>query len=319
MLIVTVWKRRRCSATETRSVVTGGAGRRSGFRLCRRSEPQSSQSKPHTQSPRTFCIVHHKSITPARTDCAANEHVAFGGLFEWLRSINDRPQNQAALTGATNTGSARPTHGDVARLSDEIRRRSALDAYRAAAPALEDRLCTFRRICEPIAFAHSRGIIRSDIKPENVMIGAFGELLVPESGLAGRLDAATPTAAGTRGYMASEQGNWVTDVRTDIYSLGKVLEFLLDDTGNPSALRAVVCKAAHRYPQSDIRQQRTLLPTLPATSMASGFSRIANQYSNWRIVGSPAKKPRLVDPYPPARAQRFFCSYGIKGFRVSAV
>src|SRR5262249_30256306 len=47
---------------------------------------------------------------------AANENVAVGGLFEWLRSVDDHPRNQAALTAVTNTGAARPTDRDVARL-----------------------------------------------------------------------------------------------------------------------------------------------------------------------------------------------------------
>src|SRR5712691_2429446 len=47
---------------------------------------------------------------------AANEKVALGWLFEWLRSVDDRPGNQTTLTVVTNTGPARPTDRDIARL-----------------------------------------------------------------------------------------------------------------------------------------------------------------------------------------------------------
>src|SRR3954451_12205429 len=59
-----------------------------------------------------------------------------------------------------------------------------LDRYRAAAPSISDRLRTFLRICEPIAFAHSRGVIHRDLKHENLMIGDFGEVLVLDWGIA---------------------------------------------------------------------------------------------------------------------------------------
>jgi hypothetical protein len=47
---------------------------------------------------------------------AANEKVAVGGIFEWLRSVDHRSRNQTALAVVTNTGPARPTDRDVARL-----------------------------------------------------------------------------------------------------------------------------------------------------------------------------------------------------------
>jgi serine/threonine protein kinase len=127
---------------------------------------------------------------------------------------------------------------------------SRLDAYLASAPSLEDRLRTFLRVCEPVAFAHSRGVIHRDLKPENVMIGSFGEVLVLDWGIAGRLDSGPGAAAGTRGYMAPEQRTGITGVRSDIYSLGKLLEFLLEGI-SPKAVRAIASKAAD--PDREIR------------------------------------------------------------------
>jgi eukaryotic-like serine/threonine-protein kinase len=122
-----------------------------------------------------------------------------------------------------------------------------LDNYRHAAPLLPDRLRVFLRICEPVSFAHSRGVIHRDLKPENVMIGAFGEVLVLDWGIAGRLDGSAANAAGTQGYMPPEQLAGITDVRTDIYSLGKLLEYLLTPP-DPKAVHAIAAKASNPEP-----------------------------------------------------------------------
>lgn len=49
---------------------------------------------------------------------------------------------------------------------------------------LRQRLQLLQRIAEPLAFAHARGIIHRDLKPGNIMVGAFGEVLIMDWGLA---------------------------------------------------------------------------------------------------------------------------------------
>jgi serine/threonine protein kinase len=126
-----------------------------------------------------------------------------------------------------------------------------LDDYRPTVPSLASRLRTFLSICEPVAFAHALGVIHRDLKPENVMIGAFGEVLVLDWGSAGRLGATPVTSAGTRGYMPPEQAEGITNAQTDIYSLGKVLQYLLRpaDAKPVQAIAARACSddAALRY------------------------------------------------------------------------
>ncbi len=118
-----------------------------------------------------------------------------------------------------------------------------LDAFRRGTHSLADRLRVFIRICEPVAFAHSHGLIHRDLKPENVIIGSFGEVLVLDWGVARRTDSLAATMAGTPGYMPPEQLAGITDERTDIYALGKVLEHLLDAV-DPKPVHAIAAKAS---------------------------------------------------------------------------
>jgi eukaryotic-like serine/threonine-protein kinase len=115
---------------------------------------------------------------------------------------------------------------------------------------IADRLRTFLRICEPVAFAHAHSVLHRDLKPTNAMIGPFGEVLVMDWGLSkllGGLASGEPipegqqadlppaslatahgSVLGTPGYMAPEQRDGQSlDPRADVYSLGAILEFLL--------------------------------------------------------------------------------------------
>lgn len=49
-------------------------------------------------------------------------------------------------------------------------------------------LTIFQKVCDAVAFAHSKGVLHQDLKPGNVMIGEYGEVLVMDWGLARLLD-----------------------------------------------------------------------------------------------------------------------------------
>ncbi len=108
-----------------------------------------------------------------------------------------------------------------------------LDRYVGRSPSLGDRLRVIRRVGEAIAFAHTLGVVHRDLKPQNVMVGAFGEVYVMDWGV--------EAVAGTPGFRAPEGQ---LDPRSDVYGLGALLEAVLPDAP-PRPLRAIATKAMH--------------------------------------------------------------------------
>jgi serine/threonine protein kinase len=112
-----------------------------------------------------------------------------------------------------------------------------LDRWAAGDRSLQERLRVFLKLCEAVAFAHAKGVPHLDLKPENVMLGAFGEVLVLDWGCPG---------AATAGYMAPEQVNYDGTSLSDIYALGRVLSSLVPDA--PLPLRAIAEQASAELP-----------------------------------------------------------------------
>jgi len=176
-----------------------------------------------------------------------------------------------------------PIH-DAGELSDgrvfyvmKLVRGARVDEWIEGAPAVAERLRLFEKVCDAVGFAHAHGVVHRDLKPQNVMVGAFGEVFVMDWGVAKLLDSGPSderstgaggdgdtrdgVAVGTRGYMAPEQerGDAASvDSRADVYALGGLLRFLLtgrhpdqsDGEPLPRALAAVVDKATARDPES---------------------------------------------------------------------
>ncbi len=140
-------------------------------------------------------------------------------------------------------------------LSEVLERIHVRDPGVIAKYPLRALLTVFQKICDAVAFAHSRGVIHRDLKPDNIMLGEFGEVFVMDWGLAKRvrgdgsgLDTTHQTSKemeelsgdgfktlsgqvkGTPRYMAPEQAEGrVEDIdeRTDIYALGAILYTIL--------------------------------------------------------------------------------------------
>ena len=175
-----------------------------------------------------------------------------------------------------------------------------------------------RQVCSALQFAHARGVVHRDVKPENILLDRAGTVKIADFGLAklGRGEEAEPAAhtltgtrqaMGTPHYMAPEQARGTRDVdhRADIYSLGVVFYELL--TGElplgrfaPPSVRA----------QTDIRLDEVVLRALESDP-ADRYQSVTDVQSAVDHLGLPkdpatpaigglAAAPHLISPASPS-------------------
>ena len=154
-----------------------------------------------------------------------------------------------------------------------------------------------REVSDALAYAHVRGVVHRDIKPDNILLDAqSGRALVTDFGIArattegeSRLTA-TGTAIGTPSYMSPEQcaGERELDGRSDLYSLGAVAYYMIagqppfDGPSTPVIMMkqvtekpVPVSRYRHDVPRDLESIVMTLLEKSPDDRFASGADLIA--------------------------------------------
>ncbi|MBM3983478.1 MAG: serine/threonine protein kinase, partial [Planctomycetes bacterium] len=180
---------------------------------------------------------------------------------------------EAQITGQLAHPGVPPVH-QVGALADgrpflvmKLIKGHTLDVILTQNPERARLLAIFDALCATVGYAHARGVIHRDLKPQNVMVGAFGEVQVMDWGLAkvlrppsagaGEQPPAPPaptngsaphtefrvplsdqtvpgSVMGTPGYMSPEQAGGEHDKidrRADVFALGGVLCTILTGRG----------------------------------------------------------------------------------------
>lgn len=224
-----------------------------------------------------------KSINPAARPESARRAIL---LEAWAASALEHPHIVPVHTLATDP-EGQP-HLIMRRVTGQtwsryLARPDAVRADFGVRDVLAWHLGVLMAVCNAIAFAHSRGVLHRDLKPDNVMIGRYGEVWVLDWGLAVRLDNGGPgrlprasedtRLVGTPRYMAPEMARKdaaALSERTDVYLLGGLLYTILTGQGpHPGhgveeTLAAIPHFRAHLPPGTPPRLQAIVRQALAA-------------------------------------------------------
>ncbi len=168
----------------------------------------------------------------------------------------------------------------------------------------------FLNLCQTVAYAHSRGVIHRDIKPDNVMVGAYGETLVLDWGLAkvvgkpedetnpyahvhlsGSVESMETMAGSVKGtptYFAPEVAAGrieEVDQLSDVYLLGGTLYHIL--TGKPPRHAGKIKELLELARTKPPEPPRTIKPDIPKALEAICLKAIAHEKKN-RYVSATA-------------------------------
>src|SRR5215210_9323417 len=165
---------------------------------------------------------------------------------------------------------------DGENLKELVVRKGRLDVREALEIAIE--------VARGLAFAHGRGIVHRDVKPQNVLLNGDGRAKVTDFGIARSLDVEhgvtqTGTVLGTSNYIAPEQASGQpVDPQTDVYSLGVVLyELLAGDVPFPGEnFVAVAMKHVHE-PSPNLLDVRPDVPLRVAAAVDRALEKDPEQ------------------------------------------
>ncbi|BBM83391.1 protein kinase domain-containing protein [Candidatus Uabimicrobium amorphum] len=197
-------------------------------------------------------------------------------------------------------------------------------------------------VCNALSYAHSKGIVHCDIKPSNVMVGEFGEVLVMDWGIAVNISDTNPgvrglsresikTPLGTPNYMPWELaegcgeniGEW-----TDVYLLGATLYHILmkkppHGGGMVSSLFAAVTGKLPEFEAHIPKELQTICHKAMAKKINERYQSVAdfqNSIQNYlqhkESIIIAAKAQKMLDNYHGKSSNKLYHNFSqaIAGF-----
>lgn len=156
------------------------------------------------------------------------------------------------------------------------------------------------QLCDGLEYLHSRtpAILHRDLKPGNILLDDLGRVRLVDFGISrfqgpGMLTASVLAGAGTPGFAPVEQYSGGTDVRSDIYSLGATLYYLMTREIPPNSVAMLAGDEAlepprNFNPQISLRLQEVLLKML-AVRREDRYANIHEAREALRRVSSPVE------------------------------
>ncbi len=184
-----------------------------------------------------------------------------------------------------------PTRGDDSSIKGDGR--PALGRLRL--------LSIFQQVCGAIEYAHARGVLHLDIKPQNVRVGSFGEVFVLDWGFAARKEETPRLTGGTPIYIAPERlRGEVPDERADVYSLGVLLYRMLTGERPYEVSKLKFEEYRARFdalvPIPPRARDRTIPPELDAIVMKAVAKNREERYQSVRSLSQDLQ--RFLDGVP---------------------
>lgn len=178
---------------------------------------------------------------------------------------------------------------------------------------LEQNVDYLLKVCDALAFAHSKKVIHRDLKPGNIMIGDFGEVLVADWGMAvdlSKTENFKPSPqqkdpfsfGGTPAYMSPEMAkhDWPRiGPRSDIYLLGAILYHLVE--GRPPRDGRTVYEVLERARSNfyfPVKEESGLIAVAlkaMATSPSDRYATVEELSDAIREVNKHAESARLSE------------------------
>src|SRR5919109_4256676 len=187
-------------------------------------------------------------------------------------------------------------------LRDRLRREHQL--------SVEEALRIVMDVAAALGYAHERGVIHRDVKPENILL-SNGQAIVADFGIARAVSLAggerlteTGLALGTPHYMSPEQatGDRSVDARSDVYALGCVLYEML--AGEPPytgpTAQAIVAKSLAE-PVPSIRKRRPTVSEEVERTIDRALAKLPADRFTTAAAFEEALSRAAVMPPPPSR------------------